>query len=86
MRDHDDDLSVLLPDHPPESWKGGLGGSLGADVSSGPPEPVDKVGVDVLVLEVRRVTADGRGPVVEDLEVVAAEPHSGVVICRIRKI
>ena len=47
MCDHDDDLSVLLPHHPPEGREGGLGGSLGADVGSGPPEAIDEVGIDV---------------------------------------
>lgn len=33
--DHDDDLSVLLPNHPPEVLKRGLEGALGGDISSG---------------------------------------------------
>jgi len=78
MRDHDDNPGVLLPDHPPESGKRSLDGSLSCDVGPRLPEPVDEVGVEVFLLVA-----------VEGVQVAASHPGSesnpGVVIWNRKK-
>ena len=46
--DHDDDVDILLPDHPPERLTSLLQGPLGADVSVVLLKAVDKIGIDVV--------------------------------------
>ena len=46
--DHDEDVDVLLPDHPPEAVKGGRQGTLGADVGPRLLVAVNEVGVHIV--------------------------------------
>lgn len=67
VSNHDDDVSILFPDHPPKGLEGGRHGALGGDVRSGPSESVHEVGVDIFIL-------DGA---------FRPQPYSRVVICRL---
>ena len=51
--DHDEDVHVLLPDHPPEAVEGGRQRALGADVRPRLLVAVDEVGVDVVAALLR---------------------------------
>ena len=48
MRDHNNNLSILLPNHFPKGCKGALNGSLSGNVGSGLTESIDKVGIQVV--------------------------------------
>ena len=66
MGDHDDDVRVLLPDHPPEGGRRLPGRALRADVGPRGAEAVDVVGVDVVVPAALRLGH--------------AQPDAGVVV------
>ena len=46
--DHDDDVNILLPNHPPERVPCVLKRALSGDVGVAFPEPINEVGVDVV--------------------------------------
>ena len=73
MSDHNNDSSVLLPDHPPESCKGSLNRALSRDVGPRLPESVHKVCVQIFLL-----------PVVQRVHVAAGDArtksNSGVIV------
>ena len=56
MCDHDNDLSVLLPDHLPEGGKGALNRTLSSNVGSRLAEAVNEVGIQVVFTVVPTVS------------------------------
>ena len=50
MGDHDNNLSILLPNHFPKSRKSSLNGTLSGNVSPRLAESIHKVGIQVVIL------------------------------------